>query len=102
VALHGAGVIFRSDSNGEDLAGYAGAGLYDSILAEPARETLVDYSQERLVWDDGFRQKLLRQIAELGIEVERILGSPQDIEGAMAKEQLYLVQTRPQAGVGQS
>ena len=102
VALHGAGLIFRSDSNGEDLAGYAGAGLYDSILAEPARETLVDYSQEPLVWDEDFRQKLLRQIAELGVEVERVLGSPQDIEGAVAKEQLYLVQTRPQAGVGQT
>merc|ERR1719253_1722959 len=29
-ALHGAGLIFRSDSNAEDLPGFAGAGLYDS------------------------------------------------------------------------
>jgi alpha-glucan,water dikinase len=100
VALRGAGLIFRSDSNGEDLAGYAGAGLYDSILAEPARETLVDYSQEPLVWDEAFRQNVLRQISDLGIEVERVLGSAQDIEGAITKGQIYLVQTRPQAGVG--
>ena len=32
IGLYGRGLIFRSDSNGEDLAGYAGAGLYDSIL----------------------------------------------------------------------
>jgi alpha-glucan,water dikinase len=98
VALHGSGLIFRSDSNGEDLAGYAGAGLYDSVLAEPAREELLDYSQAPLVWDEAFRQKLLRQIAELGLEVERVLGSPQDIEGVVSQGQLYLVQTRPQAG----
>jgi alpha-glucan,water dikinase len=97
VALHGSGLIFRSDSNGEDLAGYAGAGLYDSILAEPAREELLDYSQAPLVWDESFRQELLRKIAELGLEVERVLGSPQDIEGVVSQGQLYLVQTRPQA-----
>jgi len=28
-------LIFRSDSNGEDLEGYAGAGLYDSITMDP-------------------------------------------------------------------
>ncbi|HKN55331.1 MAG TPA: type I polyketide synthase, partial [Amycolatopsis sp.] len=33
VGLYGRGVIFRSDSNGEDLEGFAGAGLYDSFLA---------------------------------------------------------------------
>jgi hypothetical protein len=26
-------LIFRSDSNGEDLEGFAGAGLYDSVIA---------------------------------------------------------------------
>ncbi len=34
-ALYGSGLIFRSDSNGEDLAGYAGAGLYESVLLQP-------------------------------------------------------------------
>lgn len=27
-------LIFRSDSNGEDLEGYAGAGLYDSVTMD--------------------------------------------------------------------
>ena len=42
--LYGEGLIFRSDSNGEDLGGYAGAGLYDSVLLTPPRPCLLDYS----------------------------------------------------------
>ena len=98
VGLYGSGLIFRSDSNGEDLAGYAGAGLYDSVLLEPARHVALDYTQERLVWDEGFRQNLLATIARIGQEVERISGSPQDIEGAVAQGRYYVVQTRPQVG----
>jgi hypothetical protein len=30
-------LIFRSDSNGEDLEGFAGAGLYDSITMDPTQ-----------------------------------------------------------------
>jgi alpha-glucan, water dikinase len=96
--LYGAGLIFRSDSNGEDLAGYAGAGLYDSVLLEPPRPVVLDYTQEPLVWDDAFRQNLQGQIARAGLEIERVLGSAQDIEGAVAQGQIHVVQTRPQVG----
>lgn len=34
-------LIFRSDSNGEDLEGYAGAGLYESITMDPCELTKV-------------------------------------------------------------
>ena len=61
IGLYGSGVIFRSDSNGEDLERYAGAGLYDSYLAEPPRHRLLDYSQEPLVWDPGFREQMLTE-----------------------------------------
>ena len=40
-------LIFRSDSNGEDLEGYAGAGLYDSITMDITVMKKVDYSQDR-------------------------------------------------------
>jgi alpha-glucan,water dikinase len=96
LALYGSGLIFRSDSNGEDLTDYAGAGLYDSVLLHPPREALLDYTQEPLVWDAGFRKKLVDSIAGLGLEVERAFGSPQDIEGACAKGKVYVVQARPQ------
>ena len=99
LGLFGGGWIFRSDSNGEDLAGYAGAGLYDSVLLAPPRPALLDYSQERLVWDENFRNELLKSITQLALAVEAACGSPQDIEGAVAQGQFHLVQTRPQVGV---
>jgi len=100
--LYGKGVIFRSDSNGEDLEGFAGAGLYDSYLAEEPEQRNLDYTQERLVWDHAFRDDLFRSIARVGIEVEKVLGSPQDIEGAVAGGRFFVVQTRPQVGLEQS
>jgi alpha-glucan,water dikinase len=99
VGLYGRGVIFRSDSNGEDLEGFAGAGLYDSFLAEEPERRLLDYRGEKLVWDGAFREELLRSVARIGIEVERLLGAPQDIEGAVSGGRFYVVQTRPQVGL---
>ncbi|MBF0506831.1 MAG: hypothetical protein HQL09_08340 [Nitrospirae bacterium] len=99
VGLFGGGLIFRSDSNGEDLAGYAGAGLYDSfMLPQPTRVTL-NYVDEALVWDENFRNGLLIKIADIGTSVENALATPQDIEGAYSNGQYYVVQTRPQAGL---
>ena len=40
-------LICRSDSNGEDLEGYAGAGLYDSITMDPTELRKVDYASDR-------------------------------------------------------
>jgi alpha-glucan,water dikinase len=98
-ALKGGGLIFRSDSNGEDLAGYAGAGLYDSVqLPEPEPE-LVDYSTDPIVSDEEFRRKTLERLTDLGLAVETAAGSPQDIEGVLRQEQFYIVQTRPQVGI---
>jgi alpha-glucan,water dikinase len=59
----------------------------------------LDYAQEALVWDETFRRSLLGAVARLGLEIERVSGSPQDIEGAVAQGQYYVVQTRPQVGV---
>jgi alpha-glucan,water dikinase len=101
VGIYGKGVIFRSDSNGEDLQDFAGAGLYDSFLAETPEHRLLDYRGEKLVWDAAFREEMLRSIARIGLEVERLLGSAQDIEGAIAGGQFHVVQTRPQVGLSE-
>ncbi|MGA1843859.1 MAG: phosphohistidine-like domain-containing protein [bacterium] len=97
--IFGAGLIFRSDSNAEDLAGYAGAGLYDSILSRPSRRVVLDYSHEPLVQDENFRRDLLLGITRTGIETEHALGLPQDIEGAYARGECFVVQARPQVGL---
>jgi len=97
--LYGGGLIFRSDSNGEDLTGFAGAGLYDSFLLPSPRKVPLDYTDEPLCWNEHFRKNLLVNIALIGSMVERVLGSPQDIEGACRQGQYFVVQTRPQVGL---
>lgn len=99
VGLFGAGLIFRSDSNAEDLEGYAGAGLYDSVLLTEPQERTLDYTSERLVWDTAYRAGLLGQIARLGEVAEQAFGAPQDIEGAFSNGKFFVVQTRPQVGL---
>ncbi len=96
IGLFGGGLIFRSDSNGEDLSGYAGAGLYDSVMLELPHEVSLDYTKEPLVWDENFRNELLTGITNVGVMVEKAIGSPQDIEGACSLGRYYVVQTRPQ------
>jgi alpha-glucan,water dikinase len=99
IGLYGRGVIFRSDSNGEDLEGFAGAGLYDSFLAEEPQPRLLDYLGEPLLEDRSFAEAMLAKIARIGIEVEQACGSAQDIEGAVQGGDFYVVQTRPQVGL---
>ncbi|GIL92123.1 hypothetical protein Vretimale_14920 [Volvox reticuliferus] len=90
-------LIFRSDSNGEDLEGYAGAGLYDSITMDPSVLTKIDYMEDRLVQEPGFRRDLMSRICRLGVDIEKALGSAQDVEGVVAIDgSITVVQTRPQ------
>jgi alpha-glucan,water dikinase len=97
--LFGGGLIFRSDSNGEDLEEFAGAGLYDSFILPPPRKSPADYTEDALFWDDHFRKDFLIHLAEIGEAIEAVLGGPQDIEGAYCRGRYYAVQSRPQAGV---
>ena len=99
LALRGGGLIFRSDSNGEDLAGFAGAGLYESFLLPAPMTSLADYTNEPLVWNESLRREALLRMAELGLAVEAAAGAPQDIEGALSKGGCFIVQTRPQVGL---
>ncbi|TYI43754.1 hypothetical protein ES332_A01G190300v1 [Gossypium tomentosum] len=89
-------IIFRSDSNGEDLEGYAGAGLYDSVPMDEEEKVVVDYSSDPLINDGKFQQAILSSIAGAGNAVEELYGSPQDIEGVIRDGKVYVVQTRPQ------
>ena len=90
-------IIFRSDSNGEDLQGYAGAGLYESVPMDLEQTIHANYAADPLVWDNEFQLELLTKIAEAGVAIEAALdGVPQDIEGVVKGGEIYVVQTRPQ------
>lgn len=90
--------IFRSDSNGEDLEGFAGAGLYDSITVVECLHRPVCYASEPLLFDSNVRNTLLRKLFDLGRMVEANFdGQPQDIEGVVCKDgSLVVTQSRPQ------
>ncbi|XP_076892539.1 alpha-glucan water dikinase, chloroplastic-like isoform X2 [Bidens hawaiensis] len=89
-------IIFRSDSNGEDLEGYAGAGLYDSVPMDEEEKVVLDYSSDPLMIDGSFQKSILSSIARAGDAIEKLYGSPQDIEGVVRDGKIYVVQTRPQ------
>ena len=89
-------MIVRSDSNGEDLEGFAGAGLYDSVTVVATEESVVRDADEPLVWDDAMRTRLMSRLAELAVAVEAEMGCPQDIEGCVVGEHIYVLQSRNQ------
>ena len=55
LGLHSEGFIFRSDSNSEDLPGFAGAGLFDSYTMHKETKFRISYNNERLLNDESFR-----------------------------------------------
>lgn len=97
-SLQGGGLIFRSDSSGEDIAGFAGAGLYESIQVPRPREEAIDYASDPLTWDDRFRDDLLARLSRIGQELRHLFGTDQDIEGTYGGGSYTVVQSRPQVG----
>jgi len=90
-------LIFRSDSNAEDLDGYAGAGLYDSITMHECETRRVNYAEDKIVTDDAFRNEILSKICQVGFSIEEALGGAQDIEGVVDEAgHITIVQARPQ------
>ena len=59
----------------------------------------VDYSHIGLSCDGEARPRLGRRLAAIGRVVEETFGKPQDIEGAVAGDDIFLVQARPQQGL---
>jgi phosphoglucan,water dikinase len=62
-------------------------------------EETVDYSREPLSRDSEARSQLGRRLAAIGRLVEEAFGRPQDIEGAVIGEKIYLLQARAQQGL---
>ena len=64
------------------------------------QQGVIDYANEPLVWDDTFRDELLRMLSRVGQRVEEVMGGAQDVEGTCRQGQCVVVQTRPQVGLG--
>jgi phosphoglucan,water dikinase len=77
------------------------ANFSEAIWPNPAggliRKT-VDYSEVELSRDTALRKTLGRRLAAISRFVEKALKTPQDIEGALVGDEIYLVQARPQQG----
>ena len=63
------------------------------------RRVTVDYSKVRLSRDRSARQELGWRLAAVGRFVQEAFERPQDIEGVVAGERIWLVQSRPQPGL---
>jgi hypothetical protein len=81
-------LAFASFSQAIELA--PGGGL--------ARKT-VDYSLAALSRDGEARTQLGQRLATIGRGVEDAFGRPQDIEGAVVGNEIFLVQARSQQGL---
>ena len=96
IALRGTGFMFRSDSNSEDLVGFAGAGLFDSYPTKPMVEVPAAYASENIARNMDFISEIAIKLLEVGQEVVNLYERAQDIEGCIKDGKYYVVQTRPQ------
>ena len=83
------------------MPGFAGAGLFDSFPVVEHSTSTVAYRNEKLVCDPGIARALMLSPKDLALEVEEKMGGvPQDIEGCYCEGKIWVVQTRPQVGLG--
>jgi len=94
----GGSLICRSDSNAEDLDGFAGAGLYDSVTLAECQDCAHDYASDPLVTDVSYQAKVMDLIVRASQAVEQAMGgAPQDVEGVVTHDdRVVVVQARPQ------
>ncbi|KAJ8547034.1 hypothetical protein K7X08_010620 [Anisodus acutangulus] len=56
----------------------------------------VDYSKKPLTVDPIFKRQLGQRLGAVGFYLERKFGSPQDVEGCLVGNEIFIVQSRPQ------
>ncbi|XP_074320699.1 phosphoglucan, water dikinase, chloroplastic isoform X3 [Silene latifolia] len=56
----------------------------------------VDYSKKPLTIDPIYRRQVGQRLCAVGYFLERKFGGPQDVEGCLVGNDVYIVQTRPQ------
>ncbi len=90
------------DRNSGRVSTLAFASFSDALWPDPdggCRPKKVDYSQVSLSLEPAVREKIGRRLAAIAQFVETAFHAPQDIEGVVKGEEIYLVQSRPQQGL---
>lgn len=98
--------IFRSDSNAEDIEGFAGAGVFESVQLFDPTNIYIKYLNQKIIIDGSYRNEIIRLLATIAFYIQDEFDQiPQDIEGCVIQESLTLdnkslriaiVQSRPQ------
>lgn len=96
-----AGVPYRIiyDRRSQEVRILSFASLIQAIIPGKTGGTtkhIVDYTQVRLSTDHNYRDHLALRLGEIGKSIEESFGRPQDIEGVVAGDDVYIVQSRPQ------
>ena len=60
------------------------------------RDEAVDYSKQELSLDAEARERLCRRLAAVGAALEAEFGGPQNVEGCIVGDDVYVFQSRPQ------
>jgi phosphoglucan,water dikinase len=101
-AISGSPYRMVGDKNSGATTMLAFANLSQASRPNPEgglRRETVDYSRVELSRDETARKALGRRLTEIGRFVQAALQRPQDIEGVVAGDRIYLVQTRAQQGL---
>jgi|TARA_B110000879_G_C10943895_1_gene420928 phosphoglucan,water dikinase len=70
--------------------------LRPSLAHLGVRAETVEYSAQALSRDELARNSLGQRLAQIGAALESEYGSPQDVEGTVVGEDVFVVQSRPQ------
>ena len=70
--------------------------MYESVTVDPTETKVINYAEEWMVWDAERRTKLVAKLSELAVAIEVEMKSPQDIEGCIVGNTIYILQSRNQ------
>jgi phosphoenolpyruvate synthase/pyruvate phosphate dikinase len=71
--LGGKGVFVRSSTNAEDLAGFNGAGLYDTVANVVGKKAIGDAM--KVVWASGWNLRAVDEREAFGIDHRQVFGA---------------------------
>jgi phosphoglucan,water dikinase len=93
-------MVFEKDTGSVRMLAFSS--FSTSVRPDPKGGTIsgtVDYSSVDFSRDKTFRERLGARLGRIGMSVESALGHPQDIEGLVSADVVYLVQSRRQHGL---